>query len=100
MRASSSSTASTRSSGMPGGQALIHSQHRMAVPEIRHPRSVPWSRIGASPLTAPNPHAGSSVWDFWLYDYAPLVLETEARRYPPMADITGLLDSTTVSHRC
>src|SRR5262245_2567631 len=31
------------------------------------------------------------VRDFWLYDYAPLVLDTEARRYPPIAEITGLL---------
>ncbi|MEZ0093257.1 class I SAM-dependent methyltransferase [Streptacidiphilus sp. EB129] len=31
------------------------------------------------------------VRDFWLYDYAPLVLDTEARRYPAVADITGAL---------
>jgi SAM-dependent methyltransferase len=31
------------------------------------------------------------VRDFWLHDYAPLVLDTEARRYPGIADITALL---------
>jgi SAM-dependent methyltransferase len=31
------------------------------------------------------------VRDFWLHDYAPLVLDTEARRYPAIADITALL---------
>jgi hypothetical protein len=31
------------------------------------------------------------VRDFWLYEYAPLVLDTEARRYPAVADITGAL---------
>ncbi|MFG2136433.1 hypothetical protein [Streptomyces sp. NPDC048650] len=30
------------------------------------------------------------VRDFWLYDYAPEVLDTEARRYPPVA---GLADA-------
>ncbi|NLU75311.1 class I SAM-dependent methyltransferase [Streptomyces sp. HNM0575] len=36
------------------------------------------------------------VRDFWLYEYAPLVLETEARRYPATSEITGVLggDST------
>jgi SAM-dependent methyltransferase len=29
------------------------------------------------------------VRDFWLYQYAPLVLDTEARRYPTIDDITG-----------
>ncbi len=28
---------------------------------------------------------------FWLYDYAPEVLDTEARRYPAIADIAGTL---------
>jgi SAM-dependent methyltransferase len=31
------------------------------------------------------------VRDFWLYEYAPLVLDTEARRYPMIGDITGAL---------
>jgi hypothetical protein len=31
------------------------------------------------------------VCDFWLYQYAPLVLETEARRYPAIREITGAL---------
>ncbi|MBO3750116.1 methyltransferase domain-containing protein [Streptosporangiaceae bacterium NEAU-GS5] len=32
-----------------------------------------------------------AVRKFWLYDYAPQVLETEVRRYPPVAEIAGLL---------
>lgn len=35
------------------------------------------------------------VRDFWLYDYAPLVLDTEARRYPAIADITETLGGQT-----
>ncbi|SEG76978.1 Methyltransferase domain-containing protein [Actinacidiphila yanglinensis] len=31
------------------------------------------------------------VRDFWLYDYAPLVLDTEARRYPAVEAITAAL---------
>ncbi|MFW6692980.1 class I SAM-dependent methyltransferase [Streptomyces sp. MAR4 CNX-425] len=31
------------------------------------------------------------VRDFWLYEYAPLVLDAEARRYPGVAEITDLL---------
>lgn len=31
------------------------------------------------------------VRDFWLYEYAPPVLDAEARRYPPVAEITGAL---------
>ena len=31
------------------------------------------------------------VRDFWLYEYAPLVLDTEARRYPPVGDIIDIL---------
>ncbi|MEU7428994.1 methyltransferase domain-containing protein [Streptomyces sp. NPDC040750] len=31
------------------------------------------------------------VRDFWLYDYAPGVLDTEARRYPALDDITAAL---------
>lgn len=31
------------------------------------------------------------VRDFWLYEYAPLVLDTEARRYPALGDITQAL---------
>lgn len=29
--------------------------------------------------------------DFWLYQYAPLVLDTEARRYPPISTIAAAL---------
>lgn len=32
-----------------------------------------------------------SVRDFWLYDYAPAVLDTEARRYPAISDIAEVL---------
>ncbi|MEY9926188.1 hypothetical protein ABH926_000810 [Catenulispora sp. GP43] len=35
------------------------------------------------------------VRDFWLYDYAPLVLDTEARRYPAIGDITETLGGQT-----
>jgi Methyltransferase domain len=31
------------------------------------------------------------VRDFWLHEYAPLVLDTEARRYPAIAEITATL---------
>ncbi|MCO5999685.1 methyltransferase domain-containing protein [Actinoallomurus rhizosphaericola] len=31
------------------------------------------------------------VRNFWLYEYAPLVLDTEARRYPAIGDITEVL---------
>ncbi|HEX4790265.1 MAG TPA: methyltransferase domain-containing protein, partial [Actinospica sp.] len=31
------------------------------------------------------------VRDFWLYEYAPLVLDTEARRYPAVADVVDAL---------
>jgi hypothetical protein len=31
------------------------------------------------------------VRDFWLYRYAPLVLDTEARRYPRIEEITRIL---------
>jgi SAM-dependent methyltransferase len=31
------------------------------------------------------------VRDFWLYDYAPLVLDTEARRYPTVGRMTEIL---------
>ncbi|MEV0400266.1 class I SAM-dependent methyltransferase [Actinoallomurus sp. NPDC050550] len=31
------------------------------------------------------------VRDFWLYEYAPLVLDTEARRYPAIGDIADAL---------
>lgn len=31
------------------------------------------------------------VRDFWLYEYAPSVLDTEARRYPAIGDITAML---------
>ncbi len=34
------------------------------------------------------------VRDFWLYRYAPLVLDTEARRYPSIARIAELLGGT------
>ncbi|MFH8735291.1 MULTISPECIES: hypothetical protein [unclassified Streptomyces] len=35
------------------------------------------------------------VRDFWLYEHAPDVLETEARRYPPMDRLTATLGGTT-----
>ena len=35
------------------------------------------------------------VRDFWLYEYAPQVLDTEARRYPPIGDITAVLGGRT-----
>ncbi|GAA0622615.1 methyltransferase domain-containing protein [Kutzneria viridogrisea] len=35
------------------------------------------------------------VREFWLYDYAPLVLDTEARRYPAIRDITATLGGHT-----
>ena len=34
------------------------------------------------------------VRDFWLYEYAPLVLDTEARRYPAIKEITATLGGT------
>uniref|UniRef100_A0AAU2JJR6 Class I SAM-dependent methyltransferase n=1 Tax=Streptomyces sp. NBC_00049 TaxID=2903617 RepID=A0AAU2JJR6_9ACTN len=34
------------------------------------------------------------VRDFWLYEYAPEVLDTEARRYPPIADLVAALGGT------
>ncbi|MFE7512288.1 class I SAM-dependent methyltransferase [Streptomyces sp. NPDC057540] len=34
------------------------------------------------------------VRDFWLYAYAPEVLDTEARRYPPVAEIADALGGT------
>lgn len=34
------------------------------------------------------------VRDFWLYAYAPLVLDTEARRYPAIRDIAATLGGT------
>ncbi|MER7671665.1 class I SAM-dependent methyltransferase [Kitasatospora sp. NPDC096128] len=35
------------------------------------------------------------VRDFWLYEYAPEVLDTEARRYPAIADLTEALGGHT-----
>ncbi|MFE3907874.1 methyltransferase domain-containing protein [Streptomyces sp. NPDC059153] len=35
------------------------------------------------------------VRDFWLYEYGPDVLDTEARRYPPLDQLTAALDGTT-----
>jgi hypothetical protein len=35
------------------------------------------------------------VRDFWLYQYAPVVLETEARRYPAIREITDALGGHT-----
>ncbi|GHC77295.1 hypothetical protein [Streptomyces flavofungini] len=35
------------------------------------------------------------VRDFWLYEYAPDVLETEARRHPPPRRLTAALGGTT-----
>lgn len=34
------------------------------------------------------------VCDFWLYEYAPLVLETEARRFPAISNISAALGGT------
>ncbi|WP_328302196.1 class I SAM-dependent methyltransferase [Streptomyces sp. NBC_00435] len=34
------------------------------------------------------------VRDFWLYEYAPEVLDTEARRYPPIEEMAGALGGT------
>ncbi|MFJ6407604.1 hypothetical protein ACIQK9_19020 [Streptomyces hydrogenans] len=34
------------------------------------------------------------VRDFWLYAYAPAVLDTEARRYPPVDEIAAALGGT------
>ncbi|WP_275466205.1 class I SAM-dependent methyltransferase [Streptomyces noursei] len=34
------------------------------------------------------------VRDFWLYRYAPEVLDTESRRYPPLAELTAALGGT------
>ncbi|RKN38568.1 class I SAM-dependent methyltransferase [Streptomyces hoynatensis] len=39
------------------------------------------------------------VRDFWLYDYAPLVLDTEARRYPAPGDIAEVLGGTVTVER-
>ncbi|WP_328945938.1 methyltransferase domain-containing protein [Streptomyces sp. NBC_00250] len=36
----------------------------------------------------------ASVRDFWLYEYAPGVLDTEARRYPPVDEIAAALGGT------
>ncbi|MEU9124373.1 class I SAM-dependent methyltransferase [Streptomyces sp. NPDC048506] len=35
------------------------------------------------------------VGDFWLYRYAPEVLDTEARRYPPVEQLTATLGGTS-----
>lgn len=35
------------------------------------------------------------VRDFWLYEYAPDVLDTEARRYPPLDQLTAALGGST-----
>ncbi|WP_327350902.1 class I SAM-dependent methyltransferase [Streptomyces sp. NBC_01304] len=35
------------------------------------------------------------VRDFWLYEYAPEVLDTEARRHPPLHHLTSALGGTT-----
>ncbi|MFD9475276.1 MULTISPECIES: class I SAM-dependent methyltransferase [Streptomyces] len=34
------------------------------------------------------------VADFWLYEYAPEVLDVEARRYPPIEEMAGALGGT------
>jgi SAM-dependent methyltransferase len=39
------------------------------------------------------------VQDFWLYEYAPAVLDTEARRYPAVAAVTGALGGTAEVRR-
>ncbi|MFJ8159555.1 class I SAM-dependent methyltransferase [Streptomyces sp. NPDC096136] len=38
------------------------------------------------------------VRDFWLYEYAPEVLDTEARRYPRVEDIAAALGGTGTVH--
>ncbi|MCF3118548.1 class I SAM-dependent methyltransferase [Streptomyces arenae] len=38
------------------------------------------------------------VRDFWLYEYAPDVLETEARRHPPLDLLTAALGGTVTVH--
>ncbi|MFJ9818718.1 class I SAM-dependent methyltransferase [Streptomyces sp. NPDC101151] len=39
------------------------------------------------------------VRDFWLYEYAPLVLDTEARRHPSIGEITEGLGGTVTAER-
>ncbi|MFF1710213.1 class I SAM-dependent methyltransferase [Streptomyces sp. NPDC058268] len=39
------------------------------------------------------------VRDFWLYEYAPDVLEAEARRYPPLGRLAAALGATTTVQR-
>ncbi|MGW6056748.1 class I SAM-dependent methyltransferase [Streptomyces sp. NPDC055189] len=39
------------------------------------------------------------IRDFWLYEYAPDVLETEARRHPPLHRLTAALGGTTTVQR-
>ncbi|MFE1908137.1 class I SAM-dependent methyltransferase [Streptomyces gardneri] len=39
------------------------------------------------------------VRDFWLYEYAPEVLDTEARRYPPIETMTSALGGTVTTGR-
>ncbi|WP_251059131.1 MULTISPECIES: hypothetical protein [unclassified Streptomyces] len=34
------------------------------------------------------------VRNFWLYEYAPEVLDTEARRYPPVGKMAAALGGT------
>ncbi len=40
------------------------------------------------------------VRDFWLYEYAPLVLDAEARRYPSVTDITEALGGHATVGAC
>ena len=46
------------------------------------------------------------VRDFWLYEYAPLVLDTEARRYPAIREMTDALgghvqvETVPIPHDC
>ncbi|MFD3998495.1 class I SAM-dependent methyltransferase [Streptomyces sp. NPDC058548] len=39
------------------------------------------------------------VRDFWLYEYAPEVLDTEARRYPPIEAMASALGGTVTTRR-
>jgi SAM-dependent methyltransferase len=39
------------------------------------------------------------VREFWLYEYAPLVLDTEARRYPPVDAVAAALGGTVTVER-
>ncbi|MEV0737690.1 hypothetical protein AB0I51_17330 [Streptomyces sp. NPDC050549] len=66
-----------------------------------------WSDTGAGlremrgvtrgPVAVPTSCDPGFVQDFWLYEYAPLVLDTEARRHPSVAGIADTLGGGTVT---